>query len=164
MKELAMRTAIFLALALCAATPALAQEEPKNPAPMPQPAPDNFWQGGGAIPALPLQTQKQGDVTFLNGGVGEEELFQLRSQSSQYNVQVTLSAPDGAYISDVRLRLLDTSGQPLLDIPDAGPYVYAKLAPGKYRLETTNPGEQPKTEKFTAPATGAYKNHVMYQQ
>ncbi len=143
-------------------TPAM-QPMVANPAAMQTNEP-GFSVGGGAIPALPLESQQSGTVTYLNGGIGDEELAQLKAQSAQYNLQVMLSAPGGAYISDVRLRVLDDSGKALLDIADAGPYLYAKLPAGTYKLETTNPGAEAKTETVKIPATGAFKKHIVYNQ
>ncbi|NBO18475.1 MAG: hypothetical protein EBV03_04465 [Proteobacteria bacterium] len=98
--------------------------------------------GSGAIPALPLEVfQTQGGIRYINGGVGDEEMAQLKAQGAEYNVQVMLSAPKGEFISDVTLRLLDAAGNPLIMVQDAGPYFYAKVPPGDYVLDTATPGE-----------------------
>ncbi|MBY0407405.1 MAG: hypothetical protein K2Q01_06910, partial [Rickettsiales bacterium] len=77
---------------------------------------------------------------------------------------IMLSAPSGEYISEVKLRLLDANGAELLAVEDAGPYFYAHVPPAAYTLETTNPGEAPKSEKITVPATGALSRHIVYNQ
>lgn len=118
----------------------------------------------GAIPALPLAVQQAGDIAYVNGGIGDEELAQLKAQNTLYNLQIMLSTPAGAYISDVRLRLLGERGDTLLDVPDAGPYLYAKLPAGAYTLETTSPGEPPESLAITIPAAGTVKKHITYRQ
>lgn len=133
-------------------------------APVAQPGWDSL--GSGAIPALPLEVmQTQGGIRYINGGVGDEELAQLKAQAPDYNLQVMLSAPKGEFISDVTLRILDKTGTPLLLVQDAGPYLYVKLPAGEYTLDTVTPEEPAvKTRKLRVPATGALKQHVVYNQ
>jgi len=98
-------------------------------------------QGGDAIPSLPLEVQTAGGITFITGGIGDEELAQIKASEHQYNVHILMSAPGGAFISDVGLRITDAAGKELLLTEGAGPYFYARLAPGKYTLELNAEGE-----------------------
>lgn len=143
----------------------MAEPAPAAPA-TPEAAPETAEapQGSGAIPALPLVVQKSGDISYINGGVGDEELAQFKAQIGLYNLQVMLSTPKGEYISDVRLRVLDQTGAAVLDIADAGPYLYASLPAGSYTLETSAPGTEPKQEKFTVASKGAVRKHIVYNQ
>lgn len=119
----------------------------------------------GAIPALPLEVMKLGDITYINGGIGDEETAQLKSQIGRYNLQIMLSAPNGEYISDVRVRILDTAGTALLDVADAGPYLYAHLPAGEYTLETYNRADPtPQTKTIHIAAKGAVREHIIYNQ
>lgn len=93
--------------------------------------------GSGAIPALPLQEMISGEIHFITGGVGDEEIDQLRSVESQFNFHLLLTASKGEYISGATLRLRDESGVDVLATPDAGPYFYARLKPGNYTLDIT---------------------------
>ena len=121
--------------------------------------------GGGAIPSLPLESKTSSGVTYLNGGIGDEEMAQLKSQSGSYNLHVMLSAPSGEYISDVQLQIIDSKGLPLLTVSDAGPYVYAQLKPGHYTLETSMVGNSAvKKLKINIPAKGVVKEHIVYNQ
>src|SRR4051812_40084814 len=60
--------------------------------PMMQPAAGVDSVGNGAIPALPLQVMTNGNITYINGGIGDEELEQLKAQGNAYNLHVMLSA------------------------------------------------------------------------
>jgi len=120
-------------------------------------------EGGGAIPALPLVAQISGTVTYLNGGISDEELAQLKAQGDSYNLHLLLSAPTGAFISDVGLRVLNASGTPVLTVSDAGPYVYAQLPPGKYMLEATKSGSA-KSVKIAIPSKGSVKSHIVFNE
>lgn len=134
------------------------------PAPMAAPAIDSL--GGGAIPALPLQVMlTRGGIYFINGGIGDEELEQLKAQAPQYNVQISLSAGKGEYISGVTLRILDEKGVELVNVTDAGPYLYAKMQPGTYNIETFVHGEGiVKKTALKVPSSGTAKPHIVYQQ
>jgi hypothetical protein len=121
-------------------------------------------QGGGAIPALPLDTYTSHGINFINGGIGDEELSLLKSKEAEFNLHVMLSAPRGEFISDVTLRLLDAKDTPLLAISDAGPYFYARLAPGSYTLETTSVKGEKKLHKLTVTEKNSLKHHITYSE
>ena len=81
-------------------------------------------------------------VDYSTGGVGHEEREQMMRERSQYNLWLTFANErDGAYRSDVDVRILDARGQALVDASDAGPWLYAKLNPGTYRVEATARGQ-----------------------
>lgn len=117
--------------------------------------------GGGAIPALPLQPYVAGDIHYVSGGVGDEEMEQLKAIGRDYNVHVMLSSKDGAYVANIGLRVLGAAGQEVLAISGAGPYVYIKLPPGNYTLEATRNGETKKAG-VKAPAAGAARPHFTF--
>jgi hypothetical protein len=91
--------------------------------------------GSGAIPALPLQEMISGEIHFITGGVGDEEIDQLGSVESQFNFHLLITASQGEYISGATLRLRDASGADVLATDNAGPYFYARLKPGNYSLD-----------------------------
>jgi hypothetical protein len=98
-------------------------------------------QGGDAIPFLPLEAQTVGGISYITGGIGDEELAQIKASEHQYNVHLLMNAPGGAFIGDVGVRITDATGVELLSIEGAGPYFYARLAPGTYTLELNGEGE-----------------------
>lgn len=120
--------------------------------------------GGGAIPSLPLDVYTSNGINFINGGIGDEEMDQLKSKAHEFNLHVMLSASKGEYISDVTLRILDSKDAPLVAISDAGPYFYATMKAGSYTLETTALNGEKKRSKFTIPEKGVVKQHVVYNE
>jgi hypothetical protein len=120
-------------------------------------------EGGGAIPALPLTAmQSPTGVNYITGGVGDEELDQLKTQSDNYNLHLLISAQDGAFMSQATVRILDSKGGELLNITDAGPYVYAKLPVGTYTIEVTADGGASKSATAKVPAKGFVKPQVRF--
>jgi len=117
------------------------------------------------IAPLPLDIQSSNGVTYVNGGISDEELAELKSRAKDFNLHVMLSAPAGEYISDVSLRVVDAKGQELISISDAGPYFYAHLQPGSYTLETSQNGDAvPKKVKVNITAKGIVSQHFVYKQ
>ncbi len=167
MRILALLTATITLIAgtASAQTPAPMQTAPMQTAP--QYAPVNRVNidstGSGAIPSLPINDQSSTNGTeFLNGGISDEEVAELKARAHEFNVQVLLSAKNGEYVSNVGLRILDAKGTPLVSIADAGPYVYAKLTPGTYTIETSGSGGN-KSEKITV-GKGLVKKHYVFTE
>lgn len=112
--------------------------------------------GSGAIPALPLELLTENGVSYISGGIGDEEVAQLKAQEAQYNIQLTITNGSGAYASNVVLTLKDAKGASLVSINDAGPKVFFRAPAGSYTVET-NDG---KKLVIKAPAKGAAKAQV----
>jgi len=83
----------------------------------------------------PLVPQTQGEVTFVSGGVGEEERDALKSLKSDYNLGLLFSEQGtGEYFSDVNVSIKDSKGKVCLETVSDGPMLYAKLKPGHYSI------------------------------
>lgn len=116
-------------------------------------------QGNGAIPALPIELVSVGDISYLSGGIGDEENEQLKAQENNFNLRILITAPGGAFSSGVTLRIVSASGKEVLAIDNAGPKVYVKLPAGSYKLLTTS-GSGTQTTEVKVPSTGAAKPHI----
>ncbi len=89
-----------------------------------------------------LQSQRQGDVSYITGGAGDEDRQTLQSVKSQYNLRLQFAlTKSGQFIADVNVTLVDTKGRTVLDAISDGPYFFAHLAPGRYKLSVTNQGQ-----------------------
>ncbi|MGE0754061.1 MAG: hypothetical protein AB7L92_02765 [Alphaproteobacteria bacterium] len=113
--------------------------------------------GGGAIPALPLEIQTAGDIRFITGGVGDEEKAQLKMVEQDYNFRLLMTGIGGAFVSDATVRLIGSDDRLILSTDGAGPYLYAAVPPGSYKLEVTAPEGGIKTADVKVPATGFVK-------
>jgi hypothetical protein len=120
-------------------------------------------QGSGAIPALPLNVMTNGQVTYVSGGISDEELDMLKARSGEFNLHIMINATGGAFMVPSKFHVLDSKGLEVLRIDDAGPYVYAKLTPGKYTIEAVEEGEI-KTATVNVPANGAAKVQLTFKQ
>ena len=118
--------------------------------------------GGDAIPALPLQIMQAGEYTFVTGGVGDEELAQLRSTEHNYNVRLLIAGMKGEYIGDASIRVRDMKDQGLFTASDAGPYFYVSLPSGSYIFEITTADGNMKAIKVNVPSKGFVKPVVRF--
>ncbi len=103
------------ALLLCASSMANAQ------APLPKP-------------------QIQGDVAFLNGGAGDEEVQFIKQSMKDYTLALSFArsvSPRAEYIASVAITIKDGKGTTVFESPSVGPYLLVKLPAGKYSVVAT---------------------------
>ena len=89
-----------------------------------------------------IQRQDQNGVTYLSGGIGEDEAKAIQ-QATGYNLHMTFSiGPEGKYVPDVDVVVQKATGQTVLTLSQSGPLVYVQLPPGKYTVVATRNGEE----------------------
>jgi opacity protein-like surface antigen len=112
-----------------------------------------------AVLAAPTQKQQNG-ITYVNGGVGEEEQAAMKAQRADYNLLLTFATKQsGAYRSDVQLDISDAKGANLVTAANTGPMFFAKLPSGTYRVSAAAEG---KTFKRTVKVGSAPKEIVLH--
>ncbi|WP_456022775.1 carboxypeptidase regulatory-like domain-containing protein [Pseudomonas protegens] len=88
-----------------------------------------------------VQQQQQNGVTYLAGGIGEDEAKAIQ-QSSGYNLHMTFAVgAQDEYTADVDVMIKKSPGQTVLTLNQTGPLVYVQLPPGKYTVVATRKGE-----------------------
>jgi hypothetical protein len=118
--------------------------------------------GGDAIPALPLTVMSNGTMKYVTGGVGQEELAQLKSLEKDFNIQMLIATKQGGFLSDATVRVVDTKDTVLFTVQNAGPYFYLYLPPADYILEVTASDGNMRSIKVKAPASGISKPVVRF--
>jgi opacity protein-like surface antigen len=109
--------------------------------------------------AAPTPKQQNG-ITYVNGGVGEEEQAAMKAQRADYNLLLTFATKQsGAYRSDVQLDIMDAKGANLVTAANAGPMFFARLPAGTYRISAAAEG---KTFKRTVKVGSAPKEIVLH--
>jgi hypothetical protein len=112
-----------------------------------------------AVLAAPTPKQQNG-ITYINGGVGEEEQAAMKAQRADYNLLLTFATKQsGAYRSDVQLDISDAKGANLVTAANTGPMFFAKLPSGTYRVSAAAEG---KTFKRTVKVGSAPKEIVLH--
>lgn len=77
-------------------------------------------------------------MTYVTGGVGEDELSAIRAMSLKFNLRMLFAGKDGMYLSDVDVVISSASGMKVVEVRTTGPILYARLAPGRYRISATS--------------------------
>jgi len=125
--------------ALMAANVAWAQTDATSP------PPGDAAKSVLASEAVPLpETRTSGDVSYVTGGIPYEQIPAFTQARGQYSLNIEVYEKDGAkngFSADAQVKLIDRKGAVVLDAKTDGPYLWAKVPPGQYRLQTTLAGK-----------------------
>ncbi len=103
-----------------------------------------------ALGADPLPAK----VLYLSGGIGEEELKHVLEMRDDFNLRLLFCEVKGAYIAGVNVLVTDDKDRVVLAVDDAGPYLFAELPPGQYRVKATYAGHV-KEQRLHLPSNAA---------
>jgi hypothetical protein len=81
-------------------------------------------------------------IKYLSGGVGINERAAMDRMDKGYNLKVIFAEPSGPYLANVNVEILNASGKKLVETTDNGPWFFAKLPDGKYRVVATFNGKK----------------------
>ena len=113
--------------------------------------------------AQPPEVQEHGGARYVSGGVGQEERAALEAMRGEFNLRVTFAAQrSGGYLADVGVSLEDSKGREVFRTVAQGPWLYARLAPGRYRLTATYSGRR-ETRQVAVPAKGHVSLDLYWQ-
>jgi hypothetical protein len=107
---------------------------------------------GGGLP----QIQQQGDVSYVSGGVGQDESKALQHAQSQWPLSLRFTGPGSDFLADIHVRVVDAHSKEVLSATSRGPYMLVKMRPGRYTVHAQyKDHDQSKT--VTIPAKGTAK-------
>ncbi|HYE41177.1 MAG TPA: hypothetical protein VEB23_14665 [Ramlibacter sp.] len=103
-------------------------------------------------PLAGLKPVTQDDVTFLCGGVGEEEAKYMKQEAKGYDLMLTFAARDGSYLANVDVDIKDAKGNSVLQTACGAPIMLVDLPRGgTYRVRAETAGyELNRTVKVAA--------------
>ncbi len=91
---------------------------------------------GVAAPAFAeLVPVQQGAVTYITGGIGDDEIAAMKASIGAYNLLISDAEKDGSYTAGIDVTIRDGHGQIVLSAKNTGPLLYVKLPPGDYTLD-----------------------------
>ena len=99
------------------------------------------------VPTSLPQAQHAGGVTYITGGIGDEERASLLQSKKNYNLYITSASSSGDFEGDTQLVIRNAKGDVLLSAA-SGPLFYAKLPAGRYVVEAHS-GSQTTTRQIT---------------
>ena len=94
--------------------------------------------------STPPEPQSQNGITYLVGGIGEQQVQSMRAEAKKgYNLQLVFATEkSGQYKADVNVTIADAKGEKLVDVVSVGPGFYAKLPVGHYKISVEAKGTQ----------------------
>lgn len=107
-----------------------------------------------------LVPQEQNGITYLSGGVGQDE-SQAIQQVKGYNLHITFSiGPENKYLSGVDVVIQTEKGRSLLSVSQVGPILYVKLPADKYLIIASQNGHEKRgTVVLEGTSTGTVNLH-----
>ncbi len=105
--------------------------------------------GASLLATLPLAAIAQNDVlvetftatTYLNGGIGKTEEDLMHRVAKEFPLRIIFSEhKDGEFLADIPVVIADAHGNPVFELPKAGPMLDVMLPNGKYRVSARYKG------------------------
>ena len=100
------------------------------------------------VPVVPLVAVFAAGVVLaqpgaptLSGGVGHDERERMMQRYRDYNLHLGFAEPDGSYLAGVAVTVQDENGRVLLSTVADGPFLFANLQPGSYRITVDLSGQ-----------------------
>ncbi|WJF91447.1 carboxypeptidase regulatory-like domain-containing protein [Paraburkholderia bonniea] len=110
-------------------------------------------ENGGGLP----QIQQQGNVSFVSGGVGQDESNALQQAQNQWPLSLRFTGPGADFLSEVKVKINDAHGAEILNATADGPYMLVRLLPGRYTVHAAYKGHD-QSRVITIPAKGNAKS------
>lgn len=102
---------------------------------------------GFALPAAAAWTQlpaakHEGNITYLSGGIGTGEAKAMQAAARKYPLEVEFIKKErggpAAYLADDKVTIRNAGGKTVLSATSDGPFLLAKLPPGRYTVMASN--------------------------
>jgi hypothetical protein len=87
---------------------------------------------------------RMGQVEYLTGGIGKDESTAIQAAGKKWPLTLEFAQKDGRradFVADVNVIVRDAKGHPALQAEAKGPFMLAKLAPGRYNVDATLAGK-----------------------
>jgi MFS superfamily sulfate permease-like transporter len=108
---------------------------------------------------VPAPVARNG-VTYVTGGIGEDEVRAFHEVAAKYNMRITLASKAGHYLSDVDVRI--TSGQrDVLVVRTEGPFLFVSVPAGRYQVSARD-RHVTKTKQVVVPQQGGIDVHLYW--
>lgn len=109
--------------------------------------------------AAEVVVHTENGVSYVSGGVGDEELKALNAMSARFNLKLTLALKTGEFVSDATVRIQDSHRETVVDTVADGPVLFAQLKPGSYTVTCTLGGKE---LQQTAHVTDRTQQHLLF--
>jgi hypothetical protein len=84
--------------------------------------------------------QRQGNVTFITGGVTRDEADSFRAAMPRYALGLEFARTNAEFLSNVDVEVTDARGRSVLRTISDGPFLLANLPAGQYTVHAASNG------------------------
>jgi len=88
-----------------------------------------------------LVIREENGISYVSGGVGDDQQNALMAANGQFNLKLTMSMRDGKYVGGGDIRIEDQTGKSVLTAHATGPMFLAKLPAGHYKVHVNTEGQ-----------------------
>jgi hypothetical protein len=100
-------------------------------------------QGVAGLAAATPQPMTYRGNALLSGGVGEDEREAMRQEMAPFNLWLMfVEQGTGNYSAAVAVTITDANANPVVDVVSEGPWLFARVPPGRYRVRTADGSDQ----------------------
>lgn len=88
--------------------------------------------------------QSQNGVAYLTGGVGAGSAHAIQAEARHWPLTMEFAVKDkpvDSYLANVQVQVVDARQRVVLDTVSDGPFLLARLAPGRYEIKATFDGK-----------------------
>mgnify|MGYP001548248900 CR=1 FL=1 len=88
--------------------------------------------------------QSSGQVEYLSGGIGEAQSTAMQNAEHQWPLTLEFAVKDkkhSDFAANVNVIVRDAKGKTALQTESTGPFLLARLAPGRYAVDATFAGK-----------------------
>ena len=88
--------------------------------------------------------QRANGIDYLSGGIGKDEAHAIEQASRQWPLTLEFAVQDGKhadFTAGVHVRVRDAKNHTVLQATADGPYLLARLRPGRYTVDAERQGQ-----------------------
>lgn len=76
------------------------------------------------------------EVAHASGRIGDDDPIEIEAMRQAHNLEVVFALKgSGSYLADVRVSIYNSNGVKILATRSPGPFFFATLEPGQYRID-----------------------------
>jgi hypothetical protein len=92
-------------------------------------------------PMTRLAAKTENGITYLCGGIGQDEANEMKESARDYDLMLTFAARDGSYLADVNVDIADAQNKSLLKTTCNAPIMLVDIGKsGTYRIRAETGG------------------------
>ena len=106
------------------------------------------------------KVRSQGSVSYMSGGVTGDERDAMKPLAQDCSLRMAFALNVGNYVADVKVKVQNGKGKTVLEVVSDGPWLYAQLPVGKYKVTAEYEGKAVTKPVSISPKKGSNLHFV----